>query len=68
MFGVLGTAVCGCVFGLLQYVEHTWAFLGCSYGLRLVHSGPLLPLWASYILNMMVVVMRIRAGSDCVPD
>jgi MFS family permease len=49
MFGVLGTAVCGCVFGLLQYVEHTWAFLGCSYGLRLLEGVAEAGAWSSVL-------------------
>ena len=34
IFGVMGTAVCGCVFGLLTYVDNTLLFLGISYILR----------------------------------
>ena len=34
IFGVLGTAICGCLFGLLTYLPSAWTFLGCSYALR----------------------------------
>jgi MFS family permease len=34
VFGVLGTAVCSCAFGLLTFLPTMWSFLDCSYALR----------------------------------
>ena len=34
VFGVVGTGVCGCLFGCLTFLNTTWSFLGCSYALR----------------------------------
>jgi MFS family permease len=49
IFGVLGTAVCGLLFGLLTYLENTWAFLGCSYGLRLLEGVAEAGAWSSVL-------------------
>eukprot|EP00088_Acartia_fossae_P003742 TRINITY_DN115_c0_g1_i1.p1 TRINITY_DN115_c0_g1~~TRINITY_DN115_c0_g1_i1.p1 ORF type:complete len:453 (-),score=79.16 TRINITY_DN115_c0_g1_i1:233-1591(-) len=49
VFGVLGTAVCGCLFGLLTYIENTWAFLGCSYGLRFLEGVAEAGAWSSVL-------------------
>jgi len=54
IFGVLGTAVCGCVFGLLTYLENTWAFLGCSYGLRLLEGVAEAGAWSSVLTILSV--------------
>jgi len=49
IFGVLGTAVCGCLFGLLTYLPSTWAFLGCSYALRILEGVAEAGAWASVL-------------------
>jgi len=49
IFGVLATAVCSSLFGLLTYIEHTWAFLGCSYGLRLLEGVAEAGAWSSVL-------------------
>eukprot|EP00088_Acartia_fossae_P044123 TRINITY_DN4676_c0_g1_i3.p1 TRINITY_DN4676_c0_g1~~TRINITY_DN4676_c0_g1_i3.p1 ORF type:complete len:484 (-),score=84.86 TRINITY_DN4676_c0_g1_i3:282-1733(-) len=49
IFGVLGTAACGCLFGVLTYLDNTWAFLGCSYGLRLLEGVAEAGAWSSVL-------------------
>jgi len=49
IFGVLGTALCGCLFGLLTYLPSTWAFLGCSYALRILEGIAEAGAWASVL-------------------
>lgn len=54
IFGVLGTAVCGCAFGFLTYLDNTWAFLGCSYGLRLLEGVAEAGAWSSVLTILSV--------------
>jgi len=54
IFGVLGTAVCGCAFGFLTYVNDTWAFLGLSYGLRIFEGITEAGAWASVLTILSV--------------
>lgn len=49
IFGVMGTAVCGCVFGLLTYVDNTLLFLGISYILRILEGVCEAGAWASVL-------------------
>lgn len=54
IFGTLGTAVCGCLFGLLTYLSSTWAFLGCSYALRILEGVTEAAAWASVLTILSI--------------
>lgn len=49
VFGVLGTAFCGCLFGILTYLPTTWSFLGASYALRILEGITEAGAWASVL-------------------
>jgi len=54
VFGVVGTGVCGCLFGLLTYLPTTWSFLGCSYALRILEGVAEAGAWAS-VLTILTI-------------
>eukprot|EP00088_Acartia_fossae_P018660 TRINITY_DN20780_c0_g1_i1.p1 TRINITY_DN20780_c0_g1~~TRINITY_DN20780_c0_g1_i1.p1 ORF type:complete len:434 (-),score=65.50 TRINITY_DN20780_c0_g1_i1:268-1569(-) len=54
VFGILGTAVCGCLFGLLTYVNDTWLFLGASYLLRILEGVAEAGAWASVLTILSI--------------
>ena len=62
VFGLLGTALCACIFGLLGYFPSTWSFLGASYGLRVVEGVCEAGAWAS-VLTILGVVFTDRVTS-----
>lgn len=49
VFGVVGTSVCGCLFGLLTFLNDTYLFLGLSYGLRILEGIAEAGAWASVL-------------------
>jgi MFS family permease len=48
-FGVLTTAVCALLFGLLTFLPSTGAFLGASYGLRVLEGVAEAGAWAAVL-------------------
>jgi len=54
IFGVLGTAICGCLFGLLTYLPSAWTFLGCSYALRIFEGVAEAAAWASVLTILSI--------------
>ena len=62
IFGVLGTALCACLFGLLGYFPTKWSFLGTSYGLRFLTGVAEAGAWSS-ILTIIAAVFQDRVTS-----
>jgi len=54
IFGVLGTALCGCLFGLLTFLPSAWSFLGASYALRIFEGVTEAAAWASVLTILSI--------------
>jgi len=54
VFGVVGTGVCGCLFGCLTFLNTTWSFLGCSYALRILEGVAEAGAWASVLTILSI--------------